>query len=164
MSKKTEPKTEPRSVASLLHGTEHDHAKALRKNLVRAQRIARLIPKTPAERLALGRKRRRKEAEAQGRVLTPDGLTLKMKAQLQAAQRHAEADPQARAVIASATLRKRIEVAKRENGISLKPVPQRFMGASSAEALERSEGAAPLPPRIADVRASAAQPAKRRRP
>lgn len=157
--------SEKRSVESLARPSERaDHETALRKRLVKAQRQAVLrSPKTPLERIGAAKRKRRKEAEAQGRIMTPEGFTPKFKARLQAAERSAATDPESRALIAKARLAKRIEVAKREAGISVKPVPERFMGAANVLELERSPMAAPLPPRMGDVRAGAGEAPRKRR-
>jgi hypothetical protein len=154
-----------RSVASLKpEPVTSDPGRAKRKQIVAAQRVAAMgAPRTAAEKLARAKRRRRKAAEAQGRVMTPEGLSPKFKARLQAAEKAAASDPEARAMVAKARLAKRIEVAKREAGISDKPIPTRFMGAQSAVELERSSMAAPLPPRMSDVRSGAAVAPKKKR-
>jgi hypothetical protein len=138
-----------------------------------AARKRRLKPLTPKERLALNKRRKAREKAAAENTLTAAGLAPKFAAKLQAAAKHAETDPDARALIDRARLAKRIEVARREGstgGVTtsvlereLRSRSARIAGASVSEyeaAADAPEAA--IPPRLSETR-KPAETSKRRR-
>lgn len=135
------------------------------KQLLSARRRASIKPKTPRERLAIAKRQKAKEREAAMRTLTATGLTPSFAAKLQAAAHRAATDPEARAMLEKAQLAKRIDVAKREHGITDRPVAKRFMGQTIAEYESHANavpGAAPVPPRLSEMRAVPDEKPKRR--
>lgn len=139
--------------------------KGFLKALTKARRQASLKPLTPRERLAKAKRQKAKEREAAERTLTATGLTPKFAAKLQAAAKQAATDPEARAMLEKAQLAKRIDIAKRENGITERPVARRFMGVTIAEyetAANSVPGAAPVPPRLSETRAVPPEKPKKR--
>jgi hypothetical protein len=131
---------------------EREKKSELNRKLRKLAIEKKLKPPTLGQRLSRAKRAKAKAKEAESRTLTAAGLAPAFAAKLQAATRQAATDPKARALIEKARLAKRIDIAKRENGIG-KPAPTRFMGATVPEyeaAVDSHAGA--IPPRLTDTR------------
>jgi hypothetical protein len=113
---------------------------------LRAQKIS------ARQRATEQRKEREKRKEqALASQLLPDGTTPKLRASIMAAQRRHAEDPKTQELLERAKLAKRVQMAKRESGITDGAPPERFMGMD--QKTWELEVANALPPPIGAIRA-----------
>lgn len=131
-----------------------DPKAGVRKVVSRAQQAAVRASKISQRDLVMRRrKNRQREAAAHATELAPEGIPLKLKARIMAAHRRHEESPETVAMLERAQTARRVQVAKREAGITDQGPPAKFMGMDQAE-WEREVNNT-LPPPIKLVREKA---------
>lgn len=127
----------------------------LAKQIVSRTRSAAIKAGQVTERDRMLAKRKRKAA-ADARALSetlPDGTTPKLRASLGAAYRRHADDPETQERVARAQTAKRVEMAKRESGITDQGPPKRFLGMDEDQWAQEVQNS--LPPPIGELRKKA---------